>query len=127
MLNGDEIWQEITSAQRGSDIHGLVEKIAYFLYLRRSNRVSADTNWYDAQDILVGWTQCDSGRGLRNEPSFERAIYRSIDQRAYEIYRKKASDLNTDDYDMVTPHEDWMTAQHELAKQVLEQECGIEV
>jgi len=45
---------DIINAQEGSDIHGVVEKVAYQLYLRDS-RGSSEKDWADAQGRVTDW------------------------------------------------------------------------
>lgn len=121
MLTDEQIRQEITSAQEGSDIHGLVEKIAYFLHLEFS-QISADKNWHDAQDTLLRWSDSPYRKELRADSSFGVQVHKMLNHRAYDNYQ---SGLFFND--PLNVYADWMTAQHKLGKQVLWQQCKVNV
>lgn len=121
MLIDEQVRQEITSAREGSDIHGLVGKIAFFLHLK-SNSADADTNWFSAQDILLKWSDSPYRKGLRADSSFGKQIHEMLNDRAYQNYRRRFFFC-----DGMNAYEDWMTAQYELGKQVLWQQSKIHV
>lgn len=121
MLTDEQVRQEITSAQKGSDIPGLVEKIAFFLHLKDSSKDTYE-NWFSAQDILLRWSDSDYRKELREDSSFGRQIHSMLNNRAYNSYQRRLFF-----HDAPNLYEDWMTAQHELGKQVLWQQCKVYV
>ncbi len=121
MLTDEQVRQEITSAREDSDTHGLVEKIAYFLHLKNP-QISADENWYTAQDTLLRWSDCKFRKELREDSSFGKQIHGLLNNIAYGSYRERVFFCNP-----MNMYEDWMTAKHKLGEQVLWQQSKIVV
>jgi hypothetical protein len=121
MLTDEQVMLEIMGAGPGSDIHGLVEKVAYFLHLR-SPGDSALGNWSTAQNVLLGWSGHEDGKELRQDSGFGEQVHGLLNNQAYRSFQRRLF-FN----DPVNFYADWMTAQHELGKQVLWQQLKIVV
>jgi hypothetical protein len=119
MLTEEQIRQEINGAEENSDIHGLVEKIAYFFHIK-TPEASAIENWDYSKDTLYRWSDCKYRPDLKDGPSFGERIHGVLSNSAYDKYKTRLFF-----HDSPNSYADWMTAQHELGKQVLWQERGI--
>jgi len=122
MLTDEQVKQEITSAPENSDVYGIVEKIAYFLHLRRPQD-SALANWYTAEDTLLKWSSSPNRSDLKADSNFREPIHKLLEVRAYDKFLERAFFHNPN----YIPDADWKTAQHELGKQILWQQCKIVV
>jgi hypothetical protein len=122
MLTDEQVRQEIVNARGDSDVYGLVEKIAYFLHLR-TPKDSALINWSAAEDTLLRWSDSSDRLVLRADSSFGKQLHKLLEDRAYDKSQER-SFFGNNSY---IPDADWKTAQHELAKQVLWQQCKITV
>jgi hypothetical protein len=115
-----ELEREIKGSQSGSDIHGLVQKIAYRLHEKRS-RKSADDNWFMAEDLLLRWSNFQYGNDHLNkkkdtEFSLSNQLHIILNHYAHDHHKYSLSFGNK-----TSPYFDWVDAQDELARQVLHQ------
>lgn len=115
MLYGDQIKKEISESEFGSDLHGLVSKIAFFIHLK-DKRVPREENWHNAVDKVVRWTDHSNRSGLRDVDQFEFAITDLLKHYAHQRYDSR--DMRDD---KKTAFDDWVYAQDTLAFQVLAQ------
>ena len=96
----DELESSIRTAEKGSDIYGLVEKIAYKLS-RDYPWESEDSNWFYAQGVLLHYSL--NKIFLRHEATLPERIKDFLNFSAH-MYRYSGS-----------PFDNWMNAQNELA------------
>jgi len=115
-----ELEREIKGSQSGSDIHGLVQKMAYRLHERRTHK-STDDNWFMAEDILLRWSNFQylsdyECKKRDTQFSLSNQIHALLNNYAYDYHQFSLSFGNK-----TSPYFDWINAQEELAKQVLHQ------
>lgn len=113
------LFQEIATAQRGSDTHGLLEKIAFHLHLKNKAH-SQDSNWFIAQSTLLRWAGYQREHSTDFEPPLENSLHRLLNHYAYD---HSDFPLCLEDKPEIpsSPFNDWMYAQDRLAKQILHQ------
>jgi len=119
ILSDEQIRREIAGSNRGSDIYGLVEKMAFYLHLNYPSD-SQEGDWYFAQETLLDWSDSVFRPGLRDGPSFGKHITRLLNHVAYEKSRTREFF-----HDSPNSYADWIVAQEELAKQVLWQQAKV--
>ncbi len=114
MLTDDDIMQEIISARSGSDIHGLVNKIANYLYSKNPTN-SAENDWFMAQTILLRWSHSAYREELqlRKEPDFGIKVTSLLNHYAFRAYNYDRPSHKKSSFDY------WMLAQNQLAEQVI--------
>jgi len=113
MLSDIDIKCEIMEARRGSDIHGLVDKIADQLHTRNPAN-SPESDWFFAQTVLYKWTEGTYRVGLREGANFGNRITELLNHYAFLAY-------NNDRMDKKNSFDYWMQAQRKLAEQVIGQ------
>ncbi len=117
MLTTGEIKKEISTAERGSNLYGLVEMTAYYLHLRNPFN-NPETNWSNAQTRILLWTESSHRESLREGVSFESKITQMLNNRAYECYDTRIFFIEEGN-----PCNDWTYARNDLAKQILWQQA----
>ena len=113
-MDFEKLGREIRDAEPGSDIHGLVEKMSYFLHIETPSN-PAESNWFTAQQKLLQW----SNYQYRNESpkfSLSNGIHDLLNHNAYDNHECRSF---WDDYR--SQFDDWANAQNDLASQVLHQ------
>ena len=98
------IYNSISSARSGSDIHGVLEKIAYRLHLR-DNRNMAGANWNSAKEAFRHWEEKRPLLSDRRTP--EQDLKELLDFRAYSYTNRGG-----------TAFDNWMSAQNNLAEEI---------
>lgn len=111
MLSDKDLMREISNARRGSDIHGLVEKIAYYLHFENPAN-SSTSDWFKAQVILFKWSDDEPRRDLRDRDCFGDYVTEVLNHYAFLAY-------NNDKYHDRSSFDYWMQAQDRLAQQVI--------
>ena len=96
--------QEIKSVQKGSDVYGLVEKIAYFLW--EKDNLPTETNYLFAQYILTEWANKRSYFHLEE-------LHNILNYYAFQYYKSDP---------ISSPFDHWMKAQNRFAEQILSEE-----
>ena len=110
-----QVRTEIADSQIGSDVYGLVEKMAFHYHLRDRSR-SNDDNWLMAIDNFGKWCEYQVNRFSNINLPLEDSIHNSLCSHAYEHSQgRDFSDKEGSSLD------DWIYAQNELAKQVMHQ------
>ncbi|MDP2925235.1 MAG: hypothetical protein Q8N99_02570 [Nanoarchaeota archaeon] len=106
-LNLTEISRESREAQFGSDIHGIVERLAEKIHLNHPENGGLK-NWYQSMDAFVNWCY---GFKISIEPfgNVEKAIKGFLNYRAYS-------------YDG-DAFENWLSAQKDFARDIYINHC----
>ncbi len=110
------IRESVAAAEQGSDIFGVLEKIAYFLYLQKPTN-SSENNWFSANECFIRWAKLRplelnfviEGKLFTNRISVEEDTKRVL---KYSAYSYRNSPGNSFDH--------WMEAQDNLALFILE-------
>ena len=116
---------EIGIAQRGSDIHGLIEKMAYHNHLANPS-YGAERNWFEARGDLIRWA---NHHYRCSDQSVEENLHELLENYAYTAYELECHNRWTNQHNV--PYENpsafdaWMRAQDSLARQVLWQARNI--
>ena len=113
MLEWD-IGREIREAKEGSDVFGLVQKIAYSYHLKNT-QCSSEENWCMAQASLNIWAVFQTN--LENSSfklPLEEALHQLLNNNAYNRFKVR-------DFwgDLGTSFGDWIYAQDSLAQHVI--------
>lgn len=103
-----DIEEDIKNADKGSDIHGLVEKMAYHFYLRDPSK-SSDDNWFDAQKFFLEWANFQYKR-VQTALGLEDQIKNQINLYAY---------FHSSIYPQNSSFDNWMSAQNRIAEQII--------
>lgn len=103
---GEEIRTAIKNAQLGSDIYGVLEKVAYKVNLENSNSKSV-SNWYEAQLRFTRWAITQIPYMFTK--SFESYLRGWLQHQAYG-YRHSGG----------TSFDHWMKAQYDYADEVID-------
>jgi len=124
----------IRQAQRGSDVYGVLEKIAFILFL---NKVcpTPEQNWFYAQNILAKWeiyARLKTGWGydkvLAKLPDDIRA---QLEKNAWGLCSEKYHKIGAEEQKAgrnpsrseilarINPNENWFKAMHNLAHEII--------
>ena len=106
---------EIQGAQRGSDVFGLVEKIAYLTHLDNP-RNTPEINWESAQNTLFKWAENKYRDFPELRMGFEAIVHDILSHDAYN--RHQYRDF-WERESRETPFDDWVYAQDQFARQVM--------
>jgi|APSaa5957512622_1039677.scaffolds.fasta_scaffold177954_1 hypothetical protein len=121
LLFDNPIKEEIQSAKEGSDIHGLLKKIAGHFHLSFP-LASRESNWFAAQRDLAKWARFNYGSS--NE-GISKNIHDLLNTYAHNQYKqecnRRGSQQNGVHYTNPSSFDSWMSAQDQLAQQVLNQ------
>jgi hypothetical protein len=125
LLFDNSMEEEIKSAKEGSDIHGLIEKMAYHFHLNIPN-ASRESNWFEAQRDLVKWARFNYDFSPNNTAE---NIHDLLNTYAHSQYKQECNRrwTNRDEtpYSNPTDFDSWMAGQDQLALQVLNQARAI--
>ena len=100
-----DVYETISRAGPGSDIHSVLEKIAYRMHLGEP-RAWAEANWNDAKQALVNYVRKDEII-VKTLGSIELYIKQALDLRAYS-FRNFGG----------TQFDHWISAQNDLSQEI---------
>lgn len=107
------IREQVAYSQEGSDINGLVRKIAFEYHLRNSSE-SAEGNWLGAENTLIKW--CAQHRTSHWNDNIEQSLHGLLNDYAHQAMKTRFfRGYEGSQFD------DWMAAQDRLALQIIHQ------
>ena len=102
--------REVSEAHKNSDVHGLIEKIAYFYGTAdKEGSRSMDDNWYLAQDTFIKWERHNKKRRYDSDCLVEDSTKNLL--KKYASQRSKV--IKSSSFD------NWMYSQARLAQQII--------
>lgn len=99
-------YQIVDIAQPGSDIHGVLEKIAYRFHLA-DDRYESNCNWNNAKAALSQWMDNPANTAGVSIVGNESYLNEVLNFRAYRYMNNGG-----------TPFDHWISAQNDLAEQI---------
>lgn len=124
----------IRQAQRGSDVFGVLEKMAFILFSNKI-RPTSEQNWFYAQDILAKWeihTPKKMGWRYEKVPAkLPEELTAQLNKKAWRLCAEDANKIGfeqfragrTPDYQeilaRINPDKNWFKAMHHLADEII--------